>query len=182
MIYDLTRSERQTARSPTLGELALASRRLDALSLPRFELLSPEFRDGELLPTRSTVDGDGTPPPLSWGPLDPKAASYALVCEDPDAPRTTPFVHWIVYGIQGSTLSLDANLNDFREGLNSRGEVGFAPAAPPVGDGPHRYVFQLFALDIELTLPAGCDYDRILPALHGHVMVWGQLTGVYQRM
>jgi Raf kinase inhibitor-like YbhB/YbcL family protein len=181
VIYDVTRAERQTARSPTLGDLALASRRLDALSLPRFDLLSSEFRNGEVLPTRSTIDGDGTPPPLSWGPLDPVPASYALICEDPDAPRTTPFVHWIVYGIPGGTLSLDANLNDFHEGLNSRGEVGFAPAAPPRGDGPHRYVFQLFALDTLLTLPAGRDYDRVLPALQGHVTVWGQLIGVYQR-
>ncbi len=152
------------------------------MALPRFELESPEFRSGETLPTRSTVDGDGSPPPLSWGPLDPKPASYALICEDPDAPQATPFVHWIVYGIPGDAQSIDANLNDFREGLNDRGDVGFAPAAPPPGAGLHRYFFQLFALDTELNLPAGRDYDRLLSALAGHVIVWGEIVGLYKRV
>jgi Raf kinase inhibitor-like YbhB/YbcL family protein len=182
MIPQAAREDRQTARSPTLGEIALASRRLNAMTLPRFELLSSEFRKGETLPTRSTVDGDGTPPPLSWGLLEPKPASFALICEDPDAPRATPFAHWIVYGIPGDAQSIDANLNDFREGLNDRGEVGFAPAAPPPGDGLHRYVFQLFALDTELSFAPGRDYDRLLSALAGHVVAWGELTGTYKRI
>lgn len=174
------RSERQTTRSTTMGELALASRRLGALSLPRFQLRSSTFADGGILPTRSTVDGDGTPPPLAWE-LEPQPASFALVCEDPDAPRATPFVHWIVYGIPGHVQSLDSNLNDFCQGLNDRRQVGFAPAAPPPSDGLHRYVFQLFALDTELSLPAGRDYERLLAALVGHVIGWAELTGLYKR-
>jgi Raf kinase inhibitor-like YbhB/YbcL family protein len=182
MITDAAREQHQTARSATLGELALASRRLNVTKLPRFELSSPEFRDGELLPTRSTVDGDGTPPPLVWTSPDPEPASFVLICEDPDAPRATPFVHWIVYGIPGCSYSIDANLNDFEQGLNDRNEIGYAPAAPPPGHGLHRYVFQLFALDTELSLPARRDYDRILSALSGHVQAWGQLVGLYKRL
>jgi phosphatidylethanolamine-binding protein (PEBP) family uncharacterized protein len=77
---------------------------------------------------------------------------------------------------------MDANLNDFQQGLNDRNELGYAPAAPPPGHGLHRYVFQLFALDTELSLPAGRDYERLLSALSGHVQAWGQLVGVYKRL
>jgi Raf kinase inhibitor-like YbhB/YbcL family protein len=170
-----------TTRSVTLGDLALAARRLSVLEVPRIELYSQDFRDGELLPTRATSDGDGSPPPLSWDASQPQPASYALICEDPDAPRATPFVHWLVYGIPGEARSLDSNLGEFREGLNDHGELGFAPASPPRGHGRHRYYFQLFGLDQELSLPAGLGYDRLLLALKGHVIARGELVGLYER-
>jgi Raf kinase inhibitor-like YbhB/YbcL family protein len=170
-----------TTRSVTLGDLALASRRLGAVEVPRIQLYSQDFRDGELLPTRATSDGDGSPPPISWDATSPLPAAYALVCEDPDAPRATPFVHWLVYGIAGHARSIDSNLGEFKEGLNDNGEVGFAPASPPRGHGRHRYYFQLFALDTELSLPPGLGYDRLLTALKGHVIARGELVGLYER-
>lgn len=179
--HHLDRARRNTVRSNTFGEMQLACHRLNAAALPRFPLQSADFRNDELLPTRSTVDGDGTPPPLSWGMLTPVPASLALICEDPDAPRATPFVHWVVYGISGNVQSLDANLGEFREGLNDHGTLGFAPAAPPLHDPPHRYVFQLFALDVELSLPPGIAADELVSAMAGHVIVWGGLTGIYER-
>jgi Raf kinase inhibitor-like YbhB/YbcL family protein len=177
----LGREARNTVRSNTLGDMLLASYRLNATALPRFALHSSDFRDNDLLPTRATVDGDGTPPPLSWGLLIPPPASLALICEDPDSAGATPFVHWVVYGISGTTQSLDANLRDFREGLNDQGTVGFAPAAPPSLDPPHRYVFQLFALDTDLNLPPGIAYDELVAAMQGHVLAWGELVGHYER-
>ena len=170
-----------TARSNTRGEMLLASHRIHGVAYPRFDLQSAEFRNNELLPTRATIDGDGTPPTLSWGLLLPRPGSLALICEDPDAHGEKPFVHWLVYGISGDTQSLDANLNDFREGLNDHGEIGFAPAAPPRGDLVHRYVFQLFALDAELRLSQGATYDQVLSAMAGRVLLWGQLIGLYER-
>jgi Raf kinase inhibitor-like YbhB/YbcL family protein len=179
--FRLGREARNTVRSNTLGEMLLASHRLNAAALPRFELQSSDFRNNDLLPTRATIDGDGTPPPLSWGLLVPPPASLALICEDPDSAGATPFVHWVVYGISGNTQSLDANLRDFREGLNDQGTVGFAPAAPTWRDPPHRYVFQLFALDTDLSLPPGITCDELVSAMQGHVIVWGELIGLYER-
>jgi Raf kinase inhibitor-like YbhB/YbcL family protein len=142
---------------------------------------SDTFEDGETLPTRSTIDGDGSPPIICWDSPQLEARSFALICEDPDSPQPTPFVHWLVYAIPGHTRSLDSNLVAFREGKNSRGQEGYAPAAPPVGHGVHHYHFQLFALDTDLALAADADRDELLSAIRGHVCAWGELVGTYER-
>jgi len=56
------------------------------------ELTSPAFREGEAIPREYTADGRDAPPPLRW--TDPPAGTrgFALVCEDPHAPRGT-FTH-----------------------------------------------------------------------------------------
>jgi len=61
------------------------------------QLTSPAFRDGQTIPARYTADGGDASPPLSWSGAPEGARSFALVCEDPDAPRGT-FAHWVAYG------------------------------------------------------------------------------------
>ena len=163
------------------GGAALASRSISISGLPRLGVRSSEFRDGEALPTRSTADGDGAPPPLCWDDPQTPVCSFAVICEDPDAPRDKPFVHWLVYGIPENTRSLDANVVGFREGLNGRGDTGFAPAAPPVGQGRHHYHFQVFALDSDVSLPPFATREQLLGAIYQHVVAWGEIVGTYER-
>ncbi len=162
-------------------KLRLASRELCLDDLARFVVCSDTFANGETLPTRCTIDGDGSPPLIRWDQPPSEALSFALICEDPDAPQPRPFVHWLVYAIPGHTRSLDSNLSAFREGKNGRGQEGYAPAAPPVGQGLHHYHFQLFALDTDLALPADVDRESLLDAIRGHVTAWGEIVGTYER-
>lgn len=180
-LESLADAARATPEPETRGVQGLANRRLLALELPRFHLGSSEWREGQPLPTRSSVDGDGSPPPLSWDEVPGAPRSFVLVCEDPDAPRDTPFVHWLVYAIPGHIRALDSNVDEFREGLNGRNQRGFHPAAPPPGSGPHRYYFQLFALDADLTLPEGATREDLLRAMAGHVTAWAEIVGTYAR-
>ncbi|MFZ5890672.1 MAG: YbhB/YbcL family Raf kinase inhibitor-like protein [Myxococcota bacterium] len=172
---------RPTPEPEASGVAGLSNRRLGVSELPRFQLFSAEWREGQPLPTRSTADGDGSPPPLTWDRVPGEPRSFVLICEDPDAPKPTPFVHWLVYGIPGHVRDLDANVSEFREGLNGRNERGFRPAAPPPGSGPHRYYFQLFALDNEITLLPGSDREALLEAMAGHVTAWAEIVGTYAR-
>ena len=50
------------------------------------------------------------------------------------------------------------------QGRNSRGSVGYFGPRPPVGDPPHRYRFQVFALDVVLDIPPGSSRDAVLAA------------------
>ena len=110
--------------------------------------------------------------------------------EDPDAKPITPFVHWVAWNIPGSTTALPEGLQEqarlteppgLLQGVTSRGSVGYFGPRPPVGDPPHHYHFQLFALDTELSIPPGSDRDTLLKAMEGHVLSKGELVGTYQQ-
>jgi phosphatidylethanolamine-binding protein (PEBP) family uncharacterized protein len=90
-------------------------------------------------------------------------------------------VHWLVYAIGGHVRALEANLARFREGLNGLGERGFRAGAPSAGNGPHRYYVQLFALDVDISLPEGAEREYLLDAMAGHVIAWAELVGTYAR-
>jgi phosphatidylethanolamine-binding protein (PEBP) family uncharacterized protein len=48
-------------------------------------------------------------------------------------------------------------------------------------DPPHRYFFQVFALDTALQVPPGAERDQLLAAMAGHVLAKGSLVGTFQQ-
>ncbi len=61
------------------------------------------------------------------------------------------------------------------------GKDGYLGPLPPPGHGPHHYHFQLFALDSRLDVRAPVDRARLLEAMKGHIIGFGELVGVYER-
>jgi phosphatidylethanolamine-binding protein (PEBP) family uncharacterized protein len=70
-----------------------------------FTLTSSAFQDGEMTPREFTCDGTDLPPPLAWSDAPEGTRSFALVMEDPDAPRGT-FTHWLLYDIPPTMTEL----------------------------------------------------------------------------
>ena len=164
------------------GEAKLAWHEVAEPLAPSIEVTSIAFEPNGALPISCTVDGVGAAPPLSLGSVPPRARSLAIVCEDPDAPFLSPYVHWLVYGIPPETAAIDAQTqHQHRLGENGKSENGFAPAAPPAGHGVHHYHFQVFALDAPIELGQGAERDALLEQLKGHVIAWGELVGTYER-
>src|SRR5262249_44662336 len=60
-----------------------------------FELSSTAFAPNQTIPAKHTCDGADLSPPLAWKEAPPATKSFALVCDDPDAPVGT-WVHWVV--------------------------------------------------------------------------------------
>lgn len=150
---------------------------------------SPAFQDGQPIPTVYSVDGQDISPPLSWAPIE-RAQTFVLVVEDPDAPTPEPFVHWLMYNIPSSVRQLPENvpkeplvpeIGNAAQGKNSTFKVGWTGMAPPKGDTPHRYIFQLFALDTRLNLEPGAGRTALFKAAAGRVLARGRLTGTYHR-
>ena len=52
--------------------------------------------------------------------------------------------------------------------------------APALGLG-HRYVFQLYALDTQLNLPAIATQRQVESAMRGHILAKGSLIAPYRR-
>ncbi|MEC4815518.1 MAG: YbhB/YbcL family Raf kinase inhibitor-like protein [Scytonema sp. PMC 1069.18] len=151
------------------------------------EIRSPAFFIGNTIPFKYTCDGDNISPPLQWEAPPQGTKSFALIVDDPDAPKET-FTHWVVYNIP-------ADRREFPEGLakepqlrtggfqgqNSFGEVGFGGPCPPSDHGAHRYFFKLFALDQPLDLPSGASKQQVLAAMEGHVLDKAEVMGRYSR-
>jgi Raf kinase inhibitor-like YbhB/YbcL family protein len=143
---------------------------------------------GRIDPRYSAAENGGSPP-LAWDAVK-DAEAYALIVEDPDAPRDRPFVHWMIWNISGPARGLEANLpgevhlvlpQPAVQGKNDTGAVGWYGPKPPPGHGVHHYYFQLFALDGRLGLdPATTDVRILVDALKGRTLVSGQLVGTFE--
>lgn len=133
------------------------------------------------IPHRYTRDGGDVSPPLHWQGVPDEAVELALICEDPDAPRDEPFVHWVLYAIPPDGSGLEEGASEGLVGLNDWGEPGYGGPQPPVGHGEHRYRFRLFALDRRLGLQPGASKAEVVAAMRGHVLAESELVGTYER-
>jgi len=151
-----------------------------------FEIQSPAFQPGGDIPVTHTCDGPDASPALRWSDPPANVMSFALIMDDPDAPGGT-WVHWVLYGIPATVRELpegvvarDAVASIGTQGINDFRKVGYGGPCPPRGPA-HRYVFTLYALGTELTLPARKTKADVLKAIEGHVLGQAELMGRYKR-
>ncbi|WP_026605976.1 YbhB/YbcL family Raf kinase inhibitor-like protein [Methylocapsa acidiphila] len=150
-------------------------------------LSSSAFTDGGRIPRRFTCDGENFSPPLAWNDPPAGTRSFALLCDDPDAPSGTVH-HWALFDIPAKRLALaegedrDATKDEFKRALNDFNRIGYGGPRPPHGHGPHRYRFKLFAVSLE-HLPLGdspsCrDVER---EARNNALAEAGFIGVYER-
>lgn len=147
---------------------------------------SPAFARGKPIPADYTCDGKNISPPLRWSNAPAGTRSFALICDDPDAPGGD-WVHWVVYGIPGNALELPENVlpseslpDGSKQGINSFNKTGYGGPCPPSGRA-HRYFFRIFALDTDLDLKPKAARAELESAMKGHVLGMGESMGTYQR-
>ena len=169
---------------PGGGKGAQGTKKMDG-----FQLTSSAFESGKPIPDAYTVNGDDTSPPLAWSGAPEGSKSFALICDDPDAPSDDPWVHWVIFNLPGEMSQLPAGIGQqgapegATQGVNSwpSENRGYRGPAPPEGDGPHNYHFTLYALDAPLELSGEVDKNQLLEAIAGHELGKAQLTGTYER-
>lgn len=149
-------------------------------------LRSPAFENGQPIPKKYTGDDQDLSPELIWGSTPQGTRSFALICQDPDAPVGT-FIHWVIYNIPDTIQRLpegfprDEKLPDgICQGRNDFGAIGYRGPLPPPGK-PHRYFFILYALDTILSTPPGATASDIQKVITGHTLATAELIGTYRR-
>jgi len=105
----------------------------------------------------------------------------ALICDDPDAPRPKPWVHWVLYGLPTTLGALKEGEAAGVEGSNDFGKVGYGGPMPPRGHGVHRYFFRLYALNAKLDSSPGWTKERLLAEMEGRILETAELIGTYER-
>jgi hypothetical protein len=143
--------------------------------------------DGRLA-ERHSAYFDNRSPPIEWDPV-PGAGAYALIVEDPDAPRELPFLHWMIWNIPAGTTRLEEAIPNeaypaapagCMQGRNDAGTHGWYGPRPPAGHGAHRYYFQLFALSEPLEMRAETPLNELLNALKGDTLAKGELVVTFE--
>jgi Raf kinase inhibitor-like YbhB/YbcL family protein len=109
--------------------------------------------------------------------------SYAVIFHDVEnaGPNksTVDTLHWTAFNIPGTAKGLPEGLGtgDLPDGtrngpgLAARGGNPGGYFGPGAGVGPlHHYVFEFYALDTKLDLPANTTREDLLKAMDGHVI------------
>lgn len=177
-------------RNPRSGQSGLAWDSPNLAGEQTLALSSPDFAHEGTIPAvhaSARAGGKDLSPALTWSPAPPDAVRLLLVIEDPDAPTPAPYVHCLalldasVTGLAHGALDASNPPAGVRLLRSGRG-CGYLGPEPPKSHGPHRYVFQLFALAAE---PGGAALNSARPrevlAAATDVLARGRLDGFYQR-
>ena len=151
---------------------------------------SHAWADGGVIPMHNAAHGDNKSPDFEFhwnrgtspatAPDDLK--SYAVILHDVQNSTnktTTDTLHWSAFNIPGTAKGLPEGLGEgdlpdgTRNGPGIAARQGKTPAyfGPGAGPGPwHHYVFEFYALDTKLDLPANTTREDLLKAMDGHVI------------
>ena len=157
---------------------------------PSLSVTTTAFPDGGEIPMRNAGRGENKSPAFEFhwnlgmnpGTAPETLQSYAIVFHDIEnaGPNrgTTDTLHWSAFNIPGTAKGIPEGLatGDLPDGtrngpgiLAGRGTPGYF--GPGAGPGPfHHYVFEFYALDVKLDLPANTTRDALMQAMEGHVI------------
>jgi Raf kinase inhibitor-like YbhB/YbcL family protein len=146
-------------------------------------LRSPAFESGAPIPARFDHERGDLSPALSWEGVPAGTVGLVLLVDDPDAPVEGSFVHWVLYNMDPARQGIAEGEvpAEAAAGANGFGRSGYLGPAPPRGDGPHRYVFRLLAVDEPVSLRGLPSYQDVEAAVTGHTLGEARLVGTYQR-
>jgi Raf kinase inhibitor-like YbhB/YbcL family protein len=149
--------------------------------------LKSAFSNQRLIRERFTCDGQNLSPPMAWEGVPKNIRSFALVCDDPDAPGGV-WYHWAIFDIPASERQLAEHqprkdlMGKFRQAKNSFQKIGYDGPCPPPGHGVHHYRFRLLALPIDrLPTSSNPTCAEVLDAAQHRALDIALLTGTYQR-
>lgn len=191
MLTSVMRSLGEALRPVRPGVAMLSSGKFSGFLGHAITVSSPAFTDGQPMPVRFTQDGENLSPPLRWEGLPAQTQSTVLLVEDADIPLLRPLVHLIVHSIppdktefaEGEIpLRLTGAASDgWSCGRNALGRPGWTAPTPPPGHGPHRYAFQVFALDARPRFAYPPGRAMLLRTIRPHLLAQGRLIGTYER-
>lgn len=157
-------------------------------------LTTTAWTDGGAIPARHSQAGPEASPALSWSEAPDGTQSFVLLVHDLDArvgDGTDDVLHWLVWNLPAEARNLPEAIpqGDSVPGggwqISATGPYYRGPGAPASGPA-HHYVFELFALDTRLTVPAGGPSPlqtraAVMEAMKGHIRAKGTLVGTFRR-
>jgi Raf kinase inhibitor-like YbhB/YbcL family protein len=203
--YDAWKKTQHTANMGLPNPLPSASAPQPASALRRdgqgrrqpvqvLSLTTSAWTDGGMIPAKYTQAGAQVSPPLAWSNVPDGVQSFVLIARDTDAAigtGTDDILHWMVWNIPASTRSLGeaiphgTQLPDGTRQISASGPYYRGPGAPASGP-PHHYLFELYALDATIDVPAvgqspPLTRAAVEQAMAGKIRAKGSLVGLFKR-
>jgi len=133
-------------------------------------------------------------PPLTWSGAPEGVLSYVLVVHDVDTAigsGTDDLLHWLVWNIPAAVTSFHehapsmSQLPDGTRQISATGPYYRGPGAPASGPA-HHYLFELFALDTTVDVPAvgaspPATRAAVAAAMAGHIRGKAVYVGLFKR-
>jgi len=166
-------------------------------SRPHFVLSSSDPQLAVSVPVIYTAKafgcaGGNLSPPLLWSGAPQGTKSFVVTLFDPDE-RSTPsgWWHWVLYDLPGKINELPAGAGAEQgkllpiaalQGRSDLGEDAYHGPCPDKGDPPHRYVFTIYALNVEkLPVPADSSGAMVTSTAKEHVLAKAVFVAHYGR-
>ena len=157
---------------------------------PVLWVTSTGWPDGGEVPMKHAGRGENKSPAFEFhwnlgpnpGTAPENLQTYAVIFHDIENSTnrgTSDTLHWSAFNIPGTAKGLPEGLGagDLPDGtrngpgIGARGGNPSAYFGPGAGPGPfHHYVFEFYALDTKLDLPATTTRDELLKAMEGHIV------------
>ena len=161
-------------------------------STPGFTLSTTAFEDGGVIPNKYTqADPKYVSPALQWTNVPENTVSFVLTVRDPDgAPgkKLTDVLHWLIFNVPGTAHGLPEaipavpQLPDGSVQIkNTRGDVGFRGPGAGAAGPYHHYTFEIYAIDMKLSLGPDASRADVMSAIDGHILGKAVLMGRFHR-
>jgi len=144
---------------------------------------SNAFPDGGIVPDKYSFRGGNVQPDFKISNAPAETQSFAIILHDIDVAIGGPddVLHWVAFNIPGTTKEIaEGKLPEGSvTGKNMRDSVYMGPGAPP-GPRYHHYVFEFYALNAKLDLPATASRPELFEAMKGKVIAKAAYVGRFR--
>lgn len=138
---------------------------------------SNAFPDGGIVPPKYSMAGGNTQPDFKISNVPATAQSIAIIMHDLDVAfgqNAEDVLHWVVWNIPATSPVTQIEEGKLPAGsVNGRGmrDNNYMGMGAPAGVRYHHYVFEFYALNTKLDLPATASRAELLEAIKGGKVV-----------
>ena len=153
-------------------------------NLPPLLMQTDAFPDGGIVPAKYTGRG-GVQPAFKFTGAPEGTVSYAMIFHDIDVALmngTGDVLHWMAWNIPAAAGGIpEGKLPEGSvQGNNITNQPGYMGPGAPAGPRYHHYVFELYALNASLDLPATASRDDLLKAMAGKIVAKSAYVGRFR--
>ena len=153
-------------------------------NLPPLLMQTDAFPDGGIVPQKFAGRG-GVQPGFKFSGAPDGTTSYAIIFHDIDVSLQNGIgdvLHWMAWNIPAAAGGIpEGKLPEGSvQGNNITNQPGYMGPGAPAGPRYHHYVFELYALNANLDIPATASRDDLLKAMAGKIVAKAAYVGRYR--